>query len=109
MIIAVALNENNSSALVDEHFGRCAWYCIYNSENSKFEYIENANRSAEEGAGSKSAEMLSQKGIQIAIAGRFGVKVVEFFRKNNIQMIIPETQKNLEEILEMFNNYKLKK
>jgi predicted Fe-Mo cluster-binding NifX family protein len=101
MIIAISLNENHSKALVDEHFGRCAWYCIYDSEKRKFEYIENTNRSTEEGAGCKSAEMLMQYEIQIAIAGRFGVKVVEFFRKNNIQMIIPETQKNLEEILKM--------
>jgi|ERR1035437_2291704 predicted Fe-Mo cluster-binding NifX family protein len=104
MIIAIALNENHSNALVDEHFGRCAWYCIYDNVSRKSEFIENINRNADKGAGYSSAEMLMQYGIQIAIAGRFGVKVVEFFRKNNIQMIIPETQKNLEEILEMFNN-----
>jgi len=104
MIIAIALNENHSKALVDQHFGRCAWYCIYDSENHKCEYIENTNRSANEGAGCNAAEMLMQYEIQIAIAGRFGVKVVEFFRKNNIQMIIPETQKKLEDILKMLNN-----
>ena len=104
MIIAIALNENHSKALVDEHFGRCACFCIYDSENRKLEYVENTNRNADEGAGCSSAEMLMQHGIQIAVAGRFGVKVVEFFRKNNIQMIIPETQKNLEEILKMIKN-----
>ena len=104
MIIAVALNENHTEALVDEHFGRCAWFCIYDSENRKTEYIENTNRYTEEGAGCNSAKTLMQYGIQIAIAMRFGVKVVEFFRKNNIQMVIPETQKNLEEILKMINN-----
>lgn len=109
MIIAIAHNENHSKALVDEHFGRCAWYCINDNVSRTSEFIENINRYVEEGAGYSSAEMLMHRGIQIAIAGRFGVKVVEFFRKNNIQMIIPETQKNLEEILEMFNNYKLKK
>jgi predicted Fe-Mo cluster-binding NifX family protein len=99
MIIAIALNENHSKALVDEHFGRCVWYCIYDSESRKSKYIENTNRYAEEGAGCSSAEMLLQYGIQMAIAGRFGVKVVEFFRKNNVQMVIPETQKTLTEII----------
>jgi predicted Fe-Mo cluster-binding NifX family protein len=102
MIITIALNENHSKALVDEHFGRCACFCIYDSEKQKSEYIENTNRNANEGAGCRSAEMLMQYGIQIAIAGRFGVKVVEYFRKNDVQMIIPETQKNLEEIIKMF-------
>jgi predicted Fe-Mo cluster-binding NifX family protein len=104
MIIAVALNEDNPQALIAEQFGRCAWYCIYDSANGKINYIENPNRQADQGAGFTSAEMLMKLSIQLVVAGRFGSKVVEFFRKNNVQMVIPENEQKLEVLINMINN-----
>lgn len=105
MIIAVALNEDNSKALVAEQFGRCAWYCIFDSENNTTAYIENPNRHADQGAGFTSAEMLMKLGIQIAVAGRFGSKVVEFFGKNNVQMVIPEFEQKFEDIIDRIKSF----
>ena len=31
----------------------------------------------------------------MAIAGRFGSKVIEVFKTNNVQMIIPQTQQTI--------------
>jgi len=35
----------------------------------------------------------------MVIAGRFGSKVTDAFRKSNIQMVIPETQQTLNEFI----------
>lgn len=99
MIIAIAANENHLKAIVDPHFGRCDWYCLYNTENKKTLFIENPARHHQEKAGCDAAELLVGKNINIAVAGRFGSKVVDVFRKNNIQMVIPETQQTLTEII----------
>jgi len=99
MIIAISTNENHLKAFVDPHFGRCDWYCLYDTETLKSSFIENPVRHHQEKAGFDAAEFLVSKNIGMAISGRFGSKVVEVFRNNNIQMIIPETQQTISEII----------
>jgi len=99
MIIAIATNENHLNALIDPHFGRCNWYFLFDTETRESSFIENPARNHPEQAGCNAAELLHVKNISMAIAGRFGSKVVELFRKYNIQMVIPETQQTLSEII----------
>jgi predicted Fe-Mo cluster-binding NifX family protein len=101
MKIAIATNENHIKANVDPHFGRCNWYCIYETDSKQSIFIENPVRHSQEKAGCNAAELLIGKNIKMAIAGRFGSKVVDVFRKNNVQMVIPENQKTLEEIIDL--------
>ena len=99
MIIAIASTENHLKALVDSHFGRCDWYYIFDNKTQKNHFIENPVRYEESHAGCKAAELLISKGVKMVIAGRFGSKVVDVFRKNNIQMIVPEKLLTLNEII----------
>jgi predicted Fe-Mo cluster-binding NifX family protein len=99
MIIAIATNKQDIKAMVDPHFGRCEWYCLYDIETLESSFIENPVCNNQEKAGCNAAELLVGKNIKIAVAGRFGSKVIEVFRKNNIQMVIPETQKTVAEII----------
>jgi predicted Fe-Mo cluster-binding NifX family protein len=99
MKIAISANENHLKAIVDPHFGRCDWYCLYDTATKKSTFIENPVRYNPEKAGCEAADLLIGKGISIAIAGRFGSKVIDVFRKNNIQMVIPEAQQTLKEII----------
>jgi predicted Fe-Mo cluster-binding NifX family protein len=99
MIIAIAANENNLNAFVDPHFGRCEWYYLFDLENLKGLFIENPAKNNPEKAGCDAAELLLGENIRMAIAGRFGSKVVDVFRRNNIQMVIPESQQTLSEII----------
>ena len=99
MIIAIAANENQLNAFVDPHFGRCDWYCLFDTETRESLFIENPARNHHEKTGCDAAELLLSKNIDMAIAGRFGTLVVDLFRKNNIQMVIPETQQTLSEII----------
>lgn len=99
MLIAIATSENFLKSFVDPHFGRCNWYCLYDTETKKSVFIENPVRLHQENVGCNAADFLISKGIALAVAGRFGAKVVEEFRKKNIQMVIPETQQTIEEII----------
>ena len=99
MLIAIASSENYVKAFVDQHFGRCDWYCLYDTETRKSTFVEKPVRHHHEKAGCDAADFLIAKGISMAVAGRFGSKVVDEFRNKNIQMIIPETQQTIEEII----------
>ena len=104
MKIAVSLNENHHHAQVDEHFGRCDWYGIYDTITKVTTYLENPNRYASEGAGCSSADMLIREGVGMCVAGRFGTKTVDAFRKSNVQMVIPDNKMTFESIVKLLNN-----
>jgi predicted Fe-Mo cluster-binding NifX family protein len=99
MKIAIAASENNLHSKVDPHFGRCNWFCIFDSDSQKTEFIENTARLHVEKAGYLAAELLMGKGIGIAIAGRFGSIVLQTFRTNKVQMIVPENRNTINEII----------
>jgi len=99
MTIAIATNENSLKALVDPHFGKCNWFCLYDTETNQSSFIVNPASQNHENVGCDAAGILLDKNICMAIAGRFGSKVVDLFRKNNIQMVIPETQQTISEII----------
>ncbi len=99
MIIAIAANDNNLNGFVDPHFGRCGWYYLFNLETMEGLFIENPAKNNPEKGGCDAAKLLLDKKIGMAIAGRFGSKVVDVFRRENIQMVIPETQQTISEII----------
>ena len=105
-MIAIAASKNSLKANVDPHFGRCDWYCLYDTETRENSFIGNPVKHNPEKTGCDAAELLLGKNVNMAIAGRFGSKVVAEFRKNNIQMVIPETQQTVSEIIKQLINIK---
>jgi len=99
MIIAVALTESHLKSLIDVHFGRCDWYGIHNSVTKETSYVENPNRYLEEGAGCKSVDFLKDLNVELVVAGRFGNKVVDLFKKKEIQMVISSENQTFEQII----------
>lgn len=105
MIIAVAIKENHPKSKINEHFGRTDWFAIINTKDNKVDYIENPFRYLNEQAGCKVAEMLMKDhNIELAVAGRFGTKVAEFFKNNKTQMVIVEGSKTLTDIITQTKN-----
>jgi predicted Fe-Mo cluster-binding NifX family protein len=102
MLIAIAANENHLKANVDPHFGRCDWYCLYDTDTKKSSFIENPVRYNQLQAGCDAALFLIEKGVKIIFAGRFGSKVIEVFKTNNVQMVIPQTQQTISKIINSF-------
>jgi predicted Fe-Mo cluster-binding NifX family protein len=103
MIIAIASNENHLKAVVDQHFGRCDWFCLWDTESGESQFIENPVRHHQEKAGCDAVAFLIEKNVKMAVAGRFGSKVVDEFRKNNVQMVVPQSQQSIEQIINQIN------
>lgn len=99
MVIAIAASENNLTALVDPHFGRCPCFYLFDSEINSGLFLDNPASLNHEKAGCDIATLLIEKEVAIIVAGRFGIKVVDLLRKNNIQMIIPQVQQSVGQII----------
>lgn len=99
MKIAIAANENHIKAIIDPHFGRCNWFFLYDTESKKGEFVENPVRHMHEKAGAEAAGFLLDKEISLVVAGRFGSKVVDVFRTNKVQIVIPEKQQTIQHFI----------
>ncbi len=105
MKVAITSTGNTLDSTLDQRFGRCTCFVIYNTETKGIEFIPNPNRDAQEGAGPASVQIVASRGAVKVISGEFGFKIKSLFESLKIQMIIlKEPEKKISEIIDMLNN-----
>ena len=105
MKTAITYAGNTPGSAFDLHFGRTAWFCIYDTETQTMEFIENENKHINGGAGTKTAEKVAELGIDQVISGDFGPKAKMLLEKLNIRMIIPQNRySTVQEVLDQIIN-----
>jgi len=86
----------------DLRFGRGAYFCVYDTETGKTEFIENEYANAQGGAGTKTAEKMVELGINKIISGDFGPKAKSLLNEFKIQMVIfQDDEKTIQEIIDI--------
>ncbi|MFT4072642.1 MAG: NifB/NifX family molybdenum-iron cluster-binding protein [Dysgonamonadaceae bacterium] len=106
MIIAISSDKKDLKEPVSEIFGRSLWFCLYNTETQKVEFLENVAGATIQNAGAKTVDFLQKLGVNAVLSGRFGTRTTVLLRKNNIQLIIPQRIKTLNEIINQLKNKK---
>lgn len=99
MKVAIAASESHLNAAIDPHFGRCPWFCIFDTNTRKTEFNKNPVCHLPEKAGCDAADFLLKAGVEMVIAGRFGSRVSEVFRTNHIQMVVPAKPLTMQQII----------
>jgi predicted Fe-Mo cluster-binding NifX family protein len=88
MKIAITSTGDNSKSKMDNRFGRCSYFAIYDTELEQTEYLLNPAKENPEGAGPASVQFIASKGVKRIISGEFGGKVKDILNSLKIQMII---------------------
>jgi len=105
MKVAITSTGNTLDSKLDQRFGRCAYFLIYDLEAKTMEYIKNSYKDAQEDAGPKSVQLVHSRGVEKIISGEFGIKIKSLLDSLKIQMIIyKEPEKKIEKIIEMLNH-----
>ena len=99
MKTAITSNGNTMDSNIDQRFGRCAYFAVYDSETRKVEFIENPNKNAVEGAGPASVSLVANQGVKKIISGEFGFKIKNMLNDLGIQMVIVKETRTIEEII----------
>lgn len=84
MRIAIPTEGHTKESPVSHHFGRCDYYCIYDSETLSFSFVANPFVK-ENAAGNKAADLLHQHGVDFVIAAEIGGKAQQTLSKLQIQ------------------------
>ena len=105
MKMAITSTGNNLESKFDLRFGRSAWFCIYDKESDTIQFVLNDNKDSLGGAGTKTAEMVAELGVNQVISGDFGPKAKSLLERIEIQMIILNDENStIQEILNKFKN-----
>ena len=105
MKTAISSTGNTLEAKLDQRFGRCQFFVIYDTENQAVEILPNPNKDAEEGAGPASVQLVASHGVSKIVSGEFGMKIKSLLDSLKIQMIVlkdPEIQ--IKDIIKMLNH-----
>lgn len=105
MKVAISSTGNSLEATIDQRFGRCAYFVIYDTENHAIEYIPNPNREVEEGAGPASVQLIVSRNVAKIISGEVGMKIKSLLDSYRIQIIVlMKSKRTIKEIIELLNH-----
>jgi predicted Fe-Mo cluster-binding NifX family protein len=104
MKVAITSSGNTLESTLDQRFGRCGFFMIYDTETKGMEFIPNPNKDTQEGAGPASVQLVASRNVQKIISGEFGIKIKSLLDSLKIQMIVlKEPEKTIGEIINMLN------
>ena len=87
MKIAVTSTGPTLDDMMEERFGRCAYFLIIDPDTLEFEALENPNIALGGGAGIQSAQLMADKGVSTVLTGNCGPNAFQTFGAANIQVI----------------------
>ena len=107
MRIAITSRGNSLESVLDQRFGHCKYFVIYDKQTGAVEIIPNPYCEVEEQAGTLAVKLLSSKNVSKIVSGEFGIKVKPILDSLNIQMIMYKNQNiSIGKVIEMLNHNK---
>jgi len=102
MKIAITALKNSLESPIDNHFGRSAYFVIYDNERKSIEFFPNPFLSLTEGAGAAAVQLLAEQGVSQIVSGEFGFKIKALVDSLRIQMIIlKKNDKTIQDIIDL--------
>jgi predicted Fe-Mo cluster-binding NifX family protein len=83
-IIITLENKDNLDSILSNHFGMCKYFGIYDTDIKKLNIIENTNDHSKEGE--TPAEKILKLNPDIIFTKDIGLKAINLFKENNIQL-----------------------
>jgi len=107
MKVAITSTGNSLESTLDNRFGRCLFFVVYDTDTGSTEFIPNPNRDHVEGAGPASVQLVASRGVQQVVSGEFGSKVKSIFDKLRIQLIVLQNSSiKINEIIQLLHQKK---
>ena len=107
MKIAIPSSSDNVTAGVDDRFGRCPFFCIYNDDTMEVFFLENKLREESGGIGPQVAEMLANEGVKRVYSIEIGPKAQDVLNKFHIRTELVSTGHSIQQLIDHFNSDKI--
>lgn len=105
MKVAITSTGNSPGSKLDQRFGRCAYFVVFDTDTRSMEFIPNPNKDVLEGAGPASVQLVASKDVKKIVSGEFGFKIKPLLDSLRIQMVVyKEPDRTVQEIIEMLTS-----
>lgn len=106
MKIIITCQGNTIESYLDPRFGRCSFFCVYDTEKDSVNFVKNENKEATEGAGPASVAFVANYNARKIVSGEFGFKIKKMLNELEIQMIMIKENKTIKEIIDYIKENK---
>jgi len=70
--ICITSSGKDMESTVDGRFGRCRFFCIYDTESKETRVVENQGALSQGGAGIAAAQQVVDEGVEVLLTGNLG-------------------------------------
>lgn len=91
---------------MDPRFGRCQYFIIADTGSAQFEAIQNPAASAGGGAGTKAAQLVANKGVEVVLTGNVGPNAYNTLTAAGIKIVVGLTGITVRQAVEGFKEGK---
>lgn len=103
MKICITSSGDNLESQIDQRFGRCGYFIIWDDVSNAFEAIVNPNIDVGSGAGIQSAQLVVAKQVSMVITGEVGPKAEQVLQAAKLRIITGENG-NIKEAIEKYKS-----
>ena len=103
MKLCVTSSGKSLEDTVDPRFGRCQYFIFVDSENLQFEAIQNPAATARGGAGTKSGQLVANKGAEVVLTGNVGPNAFDTLQAAGLKIIVGLSDTTVKQAIEGFN------
>lgn len=100
--IAICATDSSPTSPVDERFGRCACFMIWDPDTKSYGELSNSGTEAAHGAGTGATQALIQRNVGIVISQRVGPKAFVALEQAGMKMLSGVTGKTVESALQSY-------
>ncbi|MEN6461484.1 MAG: DUF134 domain-containing protein [Syntrophomonas sp.] len=108
-LIAVASVGTTPASLLEERFGRCTHFLLWNPDSDEYSYLEKQHKNEAKGLGTGSAQELINSRVCILIVNYIGPKAFMILQRANIDVYTGAAGKTVAEAIKMFRAQQLTK
>ncbi len=106
MRVAVTATGRSLDAAVEPRFGRCACFLLVETDTMAFEVVENTGQRLGAGAGTRSAQLMAQRGARAVLTGNCGPNAHETLGAAGIEVFV-DCSGTVTEVIKRFTSGQL--
>ncbi len=85
MKIAVTSTADSKQAMMDERFGRCAYFAVYDTDAQTYAFLDNNASASGHGAGIGAAQYVADLGVGVVLTGNLGPKAKQVLDASGVK------------------------
>lgn len=86
MKVAFSATGKNKDSILDQRFGRCDYFQIYDTETKELKAIDNEGQSASGGAGIAASNQIVNEKVDAVVTGSLGPNAFDIINESEIRM-----------------------